>query len=329
MHLRATFFLLMASCLSLCGVVLNQDDIDSGKLGRPVGNMERLLAQLQAQKVPGVYSLVVITNVFKNDPLPVMHDGETLDMSKYYYSTGNIAVLNPENTQLTVRQVPYTVYLSYSRNYTRESYNIFSPYMTGNLTSTFAVCKLPANSSKPLAEFPETYVIPDSWVKDMGELLASPNLGDYTKRYATNLDLTAKSATVPKLALFIYGANLAKTNPQEFAKEFPDLISMGDIYTGAYFSYLLITGAQPEKIDPTAVLGANIKDLTKPEALAAISLGIENYCDTHPMHSPAAAAIGARLRLLIELIHSKIQPNDSKWDQVTQITNSVLHRFYS
>jgi hypothetical protein len=329
MHLRVTFFLFIASCISLCGVVLDQDDGVAGKLGRPVGNIERLLKQLQSQKNINEYSLVIITNTFIHKPLPVIKPGVTNDLGKYYYSTGNISILDPKAPQRITGTVPYLVYQNSSYNFMEEFFNISSPYINGNLTTTLAVCKLPAKSTEPLAKFPETYVIPDSWVKDMGELLASPSLADYTKNYVANLDLVAKGSAVPKLPLFIYGANLAKANPGQFVKEFPDLIANGDVYTGAYFTELFISTEAIQQIDPGTELNSYIKELAKPEDLLAVSLGIENYLDSHPMHNSAAAAIGARLRLLIELIRSKIQPNDSKWDQVTQITNSVLHRFYS
>jgi hypothetical protein len=325
MHLRATFFLFIASCISLCGVVLNQDDIAAGKLGRPIGNVERLLKQLQVQKNFNGFSLVEIENICKHDPLPVMQPGTSYNLNKYYYSLGNISILDLADPKHVTDRVPYLVYESGSRNFMDEMGNTFSPYFNGNLTTTFAVCKLPAKSTEPLAKFPETYVIPDSWVKDMGELLASPSLADYTKNYVTNLDPVATGSTVPKLPLFIYGANLAKTNPQEFVKEFPDLIANGDVYTGAYFTDLLLSAAVVQQVDPGTELNALIKELSKPEVLAAIALGIERYCDTHPAHISAALAVNARLRLLIELIRSKIQPNDAKWDQVTQITNSVLH----
>jgi hypothetical protein len=94
LHLRTSIVWFFASCLSLCGVVLNQDDIAAGKLGRPVGNVERLLKQLQSQKNINEYSLVIITNTFIHKPLPVIKPGVTCVLVR----APNIRAVNPNHT---------------------------------------------------------------------------------------------------------------------------------------------------------------------------------------------------------------------------------------
>jgi len=236
---------------------------------------------------------------------------------------GSIRVFDPGDLNAAGTKLTYKVDHGHQSTMNDNGQTIYSPYYTRVGVREFAIVDGRLPDILGAGTFPSTMIIPDAWLGPMADLMTAV---EEKSLKGFNLDdLLATPRQAGSLALLYAGYKLAYENPEQFSKDFPNLVTKCDTVDAGVLTRALILlsikGTNGGHVDAWSipvdkdwlvrihpVLMEAAQKATLPDTVAGLCASL-NACFVYNFLDPKS------LNDVIAVLKGKIKRDDPAWKE--------------